>query len=812
MDEESTGCCYVAVDRREISSRTPTQHMVSLRAAVLMCFGCSMIAAIVGGMTARGGAQLQVPMVMSMTAREPLLPALSKETQLLAKQTQHLFAELTVDEVKSVANYAAGKLGCKTGYYGPEAKGLSSCFLAGSEAVALKVPKKATALAVLDEGADLPQRFAQIIMVHPEKPVEEGVGLYSVGPIIDGAVAEDATITLDRSVHLDYRPVDYADSSADLVSNHVIATLEDILVETFGPMFPQLQKNYKPQEVGTAYLWYAPAITSNIGHRVSRAMITWFKDLPQFQVNWMHPLPIMWFVVQQGKPEQWWAANITFCGVQYDTLEDMVKARADGTLKTCPGKPETQDTWDKAGPHKGSPAAEQEVQPPPSVVKTWHVLDGGAVRWGEWEFFATVRPASSLAIHDVRFRGERVAYEFSLSDAHAYYSGPEPNKQFYYSDKAFSLPQLTADVVLGLDCPIGSTLLESATWIVPRGFNVDTDVAKTEPSYIGCVFETSGLDGSLWRHSQQIPRSVTGRRQRILVVRTVSSVGNYDYISEVHFLEDGSMRARNEFAGYPETDKAAPYRDPPVHARRIGDYLQSEQDIKWGHRVRGNLVATLHSHFVVWKVDLDILGVKNDFLISRSVLMPGMGDQLMKAVETNRIAREDPEQAIYSNSSAPSIWRIVNPESINPVTGSARGYGIAIEAGPAIQTLPRSHPFSKAGSFSRRQIAVTKLKDEEPSAVHSLDHFAGDSPLLSVDNFLSDRESLVGEDLVCWVALGKEHITRPEDVPLVSNFGVQFAVLPFHYFTENAAMSLPMVKGPVQNPTGEYATLPNRRR
>ena len=45
------------------------------------------------------------------------------------------------------------------------------------------------------------------------------------------------------------------------------------------------------------------------------------------------------------------------------------------------------------------------------------------------------------------------------------------------------------------------------------------------------------------------------------------------------------------------------------------------------------------------------------------------------------------------------------------------------------------------------------------------------------------------EDLVAWISVGREHITRQEDLPLVSNFGVAFSLQPWNFFPWNVAAS-----------------------
>jgi len=296
------------------------------------------------------------------------------------------------------------------------------------------------------------------------------------------------------------------------------------------------------------------------------------------------------------------------------------------------------------------------------------------------------------------------------------------------------------------------------------------------------------LEGSSWRHTQLINRQVSGRPRKMLIVRAIGTVGNYDYITEVLFGEDGGITVREAYAGYPEVDRTFEVTKPDW-----GSIVHS-QDAR-----HGKLVQNLHAHYCVFKVDLDVLGVKNEFHASRithgapkSPNAPGQ-----KIQETRRIELEDPDMDFVATAQAPGLWRIVNPEAHNKRTDSPRGYAVVVGSAPSVHTYDASHPFAMSATFARRHLAVTQRKEDEPMATSVLDFYAVTDPLYSVDRFLSDRESLVGTDLVCWVSLGKEHAARAEDQPLITNFAVDFRLLPWNYHEENPEMALAMIgKGP----------------
>jgi len=797
--EENCRCYANMPDPEEQETGvSPARRGVSLRFAGFLSASTGVLAALCTAamLTAPGPAGSAVGATIELMAQ---IPVVSEASALRAKKTEFLFGELSAAEARAVATFAAGKLGCHTGYNSAPASILKECYLSGSEATTLLTVGKAAALKYLDEGGEAPERMAQVIVVHGDKPKDEGVGIYSVGPLDGlGNLLQGAKIELIKSVHFNRRPLDMSDSSVEVPVGKILRSLRPILLESFGGVFPLLKEDFKPKEDGV--LWLLPSVNmmSSVKARIARVVFNWFKDPEHFQASWMHTIPFGMAVVQTGDVEEWYAENITYCGQTFPTAEDMLAAERKGTLRKCKGNFKSANTWDVPGPNEGSAA--YLASPPPSrtVPVTWATLGNGAIRWGEWELFATIRPGPGLSMHDIRWRGERILYELGVSDAQAYYGAPDSGHQFHYSDKAYSLSQLSAELVDGLDCPHGATYFTNSIYMLEDTSKASSiiqgaifsDPAKAVPRKLLCVFESDGSEGSMWRHAQLSTRTVRGRAQRSLVVRTVSTVGNYDYISEAHFCEDGSIKAKNIFAGYPEVDHIAPYEDPPT--RRLQKERPKSDKADYGTLFRGDTVANLHAHYVVWKVDLDVGGTKNEFHVTKAT-HTAVGGGIPRKVQVDRVVeREDPEERFIAQPTSPGLWRIINKEKTGSFTDEPKGYAIMIETAPAVQTLPDSHPYAKASTFAKRHLTVTKRKEDEPQAVHSLDHYAVAEPLLSVEDFLADRESLVGEDLVAWVGVGKEHITRAEDIPLISNFGVGFSLMPWNYNDINPGMSLPM--------------------
>ena len=122
-----------------------------------------------------------------------------------------------------------------------------------------------------------------------------------------------------------------------------------------------------------------------------------------------------------------------------------------------------------------------------------------------------------------------------------------------------------------------------------------------------------------------------GVRASSLVVRMVSTVSNYDYLTEFEFAADGSMKATITFAGYCEIR---------WYSHAVNPWERSLGDI-----AHDNVAAPLHSHLATFKVDLDVLGEENsfettEFKVGRPEGVPGLESYPTKYVERNVVGKE----------------------------------------------------------------------------------------------------------------------------------------------------------------------------
>ena len=130
-----------------------------------------------------------------------------------------------------------------------------------------------------------------------------------------------------------------------------------------------------------------------------------------------------------------------------------------------------------------------------------------------------------------------------------------------------------------------------------------------------CLFERS-IGDPAWRHyelvglSGQNPKPPAGRPASELVVRSAAALGNYDYLVDYVFHQDGSIRIAVGATGVDATKGVA--------SQSMKD-ATAAVDTRHGTLIAPGLVAPFHSHYFNFRLDLDVDGIANDFMRERLV-------------------------------------------------------------------------------------------------------------------------------------------------------------------------------------------------
>jgi primary-amine oxidase len=147
------------------------------------------------------------------------------------------------------------------------------------------------------------------------------------------------------------------------------------------------------------------------------------------------------------------------------------------------------------------------------------------ISWMGFSFYISTSQATALALFDIRHENQRLIYHLGLQEALAHYAGFEPMQSgLEFLDTFFGMGKMMFSLVPGVDCPGYAEYLDMS---YHRSGKMWTNKNAI------CIFEYTS-DAPLQRHTTAF--SATVSRNTYLVVRSVSTVGNYDYTVSVSRL------------------------------------------------------------------------------------------------------------------------------------------------------------------------------------------------------------------------------------------------------------------------------------
>ncbi|MCZ6672064.1 MAG: primary-amine oxidase [Verrucomicrobia bacterium] len=404
-------------------------------------------------------------------------------------------------------------------------------------------------------------------------------------------------------------------------------------------------------------------------------------------------------------------------------------------------------------------------------------VEGHIVSWQKWQFHFRLDPRLGLIVSMVHYNDHgklrSVLYQGSLSELFVPYMDPDVGWYFktYMDAGEYGVGKLAAQLEPGLDCPPNTVFFDAI-------FADDWGDPYTQER-AACLFERYTGDIA-WRHYEAVNGQSEVRRSTELVLRSISAIGNYDYIFDWVFRQDGTIKVAIGATGV-EQVKA-------VNSRMIADDKDGH-DIAFGHMVAEHTVAVNHDHFFCFRLDLDVDGQQNSFLNER--------------LKTKRLGNESPRKSVWvvdSRTAAteeaaklrislekPALWRVINPNVLGPL-----GYPVSYQLKPkanAVSLLsPDDFPQQRAG-FTDFHLWVTPYNPQER-------YVAGTYPNQSkggdgLPHWTSANRPIVNTDIVLWYTLGFHHVVRAEDWPVLPTTWNEFELRPFDFFELNPALDLP---------------------
>jgi primary-amine oxidase len=415
-------------------------------------------------------------------------------------------------------------------------------------------------------------------------------------------------------------------------------------------------------------------------------------------------------------------------------------------------------------------------------------LDGNVVEWQKWRFHVRSDRRLGTIVSTVTYadgtRRRPVLYEGHVSEIFVPYMDPAFDwyRRNFLDVGEYHAGGLSKPLVRGMDCP--------DTAIYFNGLISDDRGRPRSVPDVTCLFEREAGDMA-WRHHSDEPAS---RRKRDLVVRSAAVLGNYDYIFDWAFQQDGSIRVSVGATGIAEVKSTLAPRagTPPTTSGGDGGNggsASKEAPDAYGRFVDQNLIAVNHDHYFNFRLDLDVDSQANSFVIDRLVTktLPAGHPRRSIWVREPSTARTESDAMLHMDMAKPALWRVLSTTRANHV-GYPTSYQLSPGMTAATLLTPDDYPRRRAG-FIDHQLWVTPHRADERYA-------AGDYPTLSTAGqglpaWTKGNRSIERGDLVLWYTIGMHHVVRAEDWPVMPVLWHSFELRPFDFFDRNPALDLP---------------------
>jgi primary-amine oxidase len=356
----------------------------------------------------------------------------------------------------------------------------------------------------------------------------------------------------------------------------------------------------------------------------------------------------------------------------------------------------------------------------------------------------------------------------------AFYGDPDKSWAWRnaFDEADYGLGKTSSRLRPGAEAPANAFLLD--------GVIVD-DMGKSKPlrDRIALYERDAGI---LWTHTDLLDNTTSTRRANELVVLSIATIGNYDYVLQWIFAEDGRLTFRMDLSGVMLTKgvretRCAACDLPPDPAGRV-----SAGPAGYGTQVAPRLVAVYHQHFVNMRLDFDIDGSRNALREIELVPVTGGPDNpqgngfavKQTALLSEKAARRDAAPGRY--------WKVINPERVGPL-GHYPAYSIH-PLGPVAQPIRPENAAGAQAGFLEHTLWATRHRESELYA--SGQYVTTDHPQ-GLPQWTERDDPLEGEDLVVWYTLGTLHVPRAEEWPIMPVAHMGFTLEPHNFFEVNPA-------------------------
>ncbi|XP_061338627.1 amine oxidase [copper-containing] alpha 2, peroxisomal-like [Gastrolobium bilobum] len=405
-------------------------------------------------------------------------------------------------------------------------------------------------------------------------------------------------------------------------------------------------------------------------------------------------------------------------------------------------------------------------------------IDGHSISWANWVFHlgfdvragAVISLASIYDLEKKKYR--QVLYRGFLSEEFTPYQ--DPTEEWYYrtlfDSGEFGFGQYMSSLQPFTDCPANAAFLDA--------YYAGSDGTPVKITNAFCIFEKYAGD-IMWRHTETaIPDEVITevRPDASLMVRMVSTVGNYDYVIDWEFKPSGSIKLGVGLTG--------------TLLVKAGEYTNTDQikeDI-YGTLLADNTIGVYHDHFLTYYLDLDIDGVANSFVKSNLETVRVKGHTSPRKsywTVVSETAKTEADARINLGFK-PSELVVVNP---NKKTKPGNKIGYRLVPGSVVHPLLVTDDYPQIrAAFTNYNVWVTPYnKSEKWASGLFVDRNRGDDTLAVWS--LRDRE-IENKDIVLWYTMGVHHVPSQEDFPVMPTLSGGFELRPTNFFESNPVLKI----------------------
>jgi primary-amine oxidase len=432
----------------------------------------------------------------------------------------------------------------------------------------------------------------------------------------------------------------------------------------------------------------------------------------------------------------------------------------------------------------GDKDSKREPQKPLEIVQPEgpsFTVNGDEVKWQNWTFHVRLDPRVGPVISTVTFNDHgnirKIMYRGNLGGMTVPYGDPSVGWYFksYMDSGEYGVGNLGRPLAPGTDVPTNAKFFDATL--------ADYQGKPYVVHNVMALFEREG--GPEWTHNDFVTGNTESRDRRELVLRFISTVGNYDYIFDWVFQQNGTLRIDTGASGI-EAVKG-------VNSKTIHDH-HAEEDTRNGTLIDQNLVAVYHQHIFNFRLDMDVDGQNNSIVEMTPKAQPLNNDGPRKSemIVDEKIDKTELEAA-QKWTDPSKIVLVTNPEKENK-QGYPTGYQIIPYAG-GTQPFAENPLFTeddwpiKRVQFTKNHIWVTPNNENEMYPEGKYINQSTEERGLGL--WTQQNRPIVNTDDVVWITTGITHIPRAEEWPIMPTEWVSVMLKPFNFFDRTPTLDLP---------------------